>query len=43
MADLTLGDVAPDLALVDVDERSVALSSLWRRQPLALIFLRHFG
>jgi len=38
-----LGDFAPDLSLLDAEERPVALSTLWRRAPLALIFLRHFG
>ena len=43
MPELAVGDLAPDLSLVDADEVPVALSSLWKRQPLALIFLRHFG
>ena len=43
MTELALGDPAPDLSLLDADERPVALSSLWKRAPLALIFLRHFG
>jgi hypothetical protein len=43
MAALALGDPAPDLLLLDAEERVVALSSLWTRAPLALIFLRHFG
>ena len=40
---LSLGDPAPDLSLLDAEERPVALSSLWQQKPLALIFLRHFG
>jgi hypothetical protein len=43
MKELALGDAAPDLILLDPEERPVALSSLWQRAPLALIFLRHFG
>jgi hypothetical protein len=43
MSALAVGDLAPDLALLDAGERAVALSSLWKRAPLALIFLRHFG
>jgi peroxiredoxin len=43
MSDLAVGDLAPDLTLLDADERPLTLSSLWKRQPLALIFLRHFG
>jgi hypothetical protein len=43
MSDLAVGMVAPDLALLDAEERTLALSTLWKRAPLALIFLRHFG
>ncbi len=43
MSELAVGDLAPDLALLDAEERQVLLSSLWARAPLALIFLRHFG
>ena len=43
MQELALGDAAPDLVLLDDAERPVSLSSLWKRGPLALIFLRHFG
>ena len=43
MSELAVGMAAPDLALLDAEERTVALSSLWRQAPLALIFLRHFG
>jgi len=43
MTELAVGDAAPDLILLDAEERPVALSSLWQRAPLALIFLRHFG
>jgi peroxiredoxin len=43
VAELGVGDVAPDLKLLDAKETEVSLSSLWSRGPLALIFLRHFG
>ena len=43
MQELAIGAAAPDLILLDAEERPVALSSLWQRGPLALIFLRHFG
>jgi len=43
MPELAVGDAAPDLVLLDADERPVVLSALWQRGPLALIFLRHFG
>jgi hypothetical protein len=43
MTALAAGDPAPDLVLLDAREEQVALSSLWTRAPLALIFLRHFG
>jgi hypothetical protein len=43
MTDLAVGEPAPDLVLLDAEEREVRLSALWRERPLALIFLRHFG
>jgi hypothetical protein len=43
VAELHVGEGAPDLKLLDAQETEVALSSLWERGPLALIFLRHFG
>jgi peroxiredoxin len=43
VAELAVGDAAPDLTLLDAGEMEVALSSFWDRAPLALIFLRHFG
>ena len=43
MPELALGDAAPDLVLLDAEERPVSLSALWKQGPLALIFLRHFG
>jgi hypothetical protein len=43
MSELSVGDAAPDLVLLDAEERPVFLSALWKERPLALIFLRHFG
>jgi hypothetical protein len=43
MEELSVGDPAPDLVLLDAEERPVFLSMLWKERPLALIFLRHFG
>lgn len=43
MQELSVGDAAPDLVLLDGAERPVFLSALWKERPLALIFLRHFG
>ncbi len=40
---LRIGDRAPDLTLTAGDLSRVALSSLWREQPVLLTFLRHFG
>ncbi len=38
-----VGDAAPDTTLLDDAGRERALSEFWRRQPTALVFLRHFG
>jgi len=38
-----VGSPAPDLALLDAEERTVHLSDFWRRQPTVVVFLRHFG
>jgi peroxiredoxin len=40
---LTLGDKAPDIRLQGKGGVEIPLSSLWRAQPLVLVFLRHFG
>jgi hypothetical protein len=40
---LNVGDALPRLALVDAEERPLALAELHREAPLAAIFLRHFG
>lgn len=42
-AHLAIGDAAPDAAVFDASGRSVALSETWRRGPVVLTFLRHFG
>lgn len=37
------GDAAPDLALPDQTGRPRRLSEFWSKQPVLLLFLRHFG
>lgn len=32
-----------EIVLLDADERSVRLGSLWELQPAVVIFLRHYG
>jgi peroxiredoxin len=36
-------DVAPDAVLTDTEGVSRSLSDFWTRQPVVLVFLRHFG
>ena len=43
MAALQVGSPAPDAELLGEGDRRVRLSELWSRQPLVLVFLRHFG
>ena len=38
-----IGDLAPDIALVDSDGVQVRLSDFWARTPVVLVFLRHYG
>lgn len=38
-----VGERAPDATLQDLDGREVELSSLWRRRPAVIVFLRYFG
>ena len=38
-----MGASAPDWALQGGEGQEVRLSDLWSRQPLVLVFLRHFG
>jgi peroxiredoxin len=40
---LAVGDAAPDVEVLDTSGRSVSLADLWRRGPIVLTFLRHFG
>jgi peroxiredoxin len=40
---LKFNDPAPDLDLLDVEDRPVRISSLWKNQVLVLAFTRHFG
>ena len=42
MARLREGDTFPDLTLDTVDG-NVALRDRWRRGPLVVAFMRHFG
>ena len=37
------GDRAPELNLRDSTGKTIALSSLWKRNPVVLAFLRHTG
>ncbi|MEK6235689.1 MAG: redoxin domain-containing protein [Planctomycetales bacterium] len=38
-----VGDSAPDMTLPDDSGTQTSLSSLWSKQPLALLFVRHLG
>lgn len=38
-----VGDMAPDVELLDHTGQLLRLSSLWHERPLALLFVRHFG
>jgi hypothetical protein len=40
---LKAGGALPPLALLDAEDREVALATLHADAPLAAIFLRHFG
>lgn len=42
-ARLKLGDAAPELTVLDASGHSVSLAEVWRRGPIVLTFLRHFG
>jgi peroxiredoxin len=42
-AGLRVGSPAPDVTLLGEGDRPLRLSELWSRQPLVLVFLRHFG
>jgi len=38
-----VGDLAPNVALLNRNGRKVSLAARWRRRPLVAVFLRHFG
>ncbi len=40
---LTVGEQAPDVTLKDETGAEVQLSDYWRKQPLLLVYIRHFG
>ena len=40
---IAVGDAAPDVTLRDESGEAAALSAYWQRQPVALVFVRHFG
>jgi peroxiredoxin len=40
---LRIGDQAPNLNLLDQQNRPVALADFWRQGPVFLNFIRHFG
>lgn len=43
MATIDVGERAPDVTVLDANDREVELSSYWRDRPAILAFLRHFG
>ncbi len=40
---MRVGEPAPDVTVIDPQDREVALSSFWEERPAVLAFLRHFG
>jgi peroxiredoxin len=40
---LKIGDMAPDIQVVNADGETIDLSSIWADKPVVLTFLRHFG
>ena len=38
-----MGDLAPDISLLDSDGVQVRLSDFWLKTPIVLVFLRHYG
>jgi hypothetical protein len=38
-----IGDAAPGVTIRDTDGHPLELAALWRDQPVALVFIRHFG
>ena len=43
MTELHSGDQAPDALLTTLDGQEVSLAGYWQKQPVLLVFLRHFG
>jgi hypothetical protein len=39
----SVGERAPDAEVIALDGTPTHLSSLWAEQPVALVFLRHYG
>ena len=42
-ARLTIGDAAPEVVVFDSTGQALPLSETWKRGPIVLTFLRHFG
>ncbi len=40
---LQVGDLVPDVTLLDEEGYEIALADLWQRGPIVLTLLRHFG
>lgn len=40
---LNIGDPAPTIDLINVNEQTIPLDELWANGPTLLVFLRHFG
>lgn len=38
-----IGDLAPDIKLIDTNNNYILMSNIWQAQPTAFIFLRHLG
>jgi hypothetical protein len=38
-----IGERAPDAVVFALDGTPTPLNTLWREQPVALVFLRHYG
>ncbi len=43
MASLQVGDLAPDITLLNGRGQTVSLASYWKQGTVLLVFLRHFG
>lgn len=40
---LKAGNLVPNIQVVNADDETIELSSLWADKPVVLAFLRHFG